>query len=207
MGYEGEGSSILDRVTLGDFIGMILNKGFYQKPDDALPELYAGFVTSITDRIVGISTTHPLNKYHGKNAFDDKKQKQQITEIQADQHIDKYFTLDRRPYESYQRSLNVEEMNIGDVVMLSLDGNFFSTAPPRNQQEGSPSEGHSGYEHFLGFITLIEPGLIGISTTHHKNKYHGYFSGQKEDQQRIITRVGLGHVLEYKKFDILKEQE
>lgn len=191
MNDETREYSLRDDVSIGVPIGLILDKKFFQK-DDSSPELYAGFVTLIASRLIGISTTHPNNLRHGYDPFSDEKQKQGITKLEISHYIQHYFSLVYPKVEKEEDSI-IQAVHIGDLVMLTLDGKFFGG------KDGLP-------EKYAGFVTQIEPRVISVSTTHHSNRYHGYTSLGK-DQNRVITRVGIDQILNYNKIDILLQEE
>ncbi|MBW2991541.1 hypothetical protein KY348_07630 [Candidatus Woesearchaeota archaeon] len=193
MGDEKRKRSIIDDVAMGDAIGLVLDRKFFLKSGDAMPELYAGFIISLTDRVISLSTSHNLNLSHGYDPFSEEKQKQGITKVGISHYIKDYFSLINKRQKGKKEIPPIEKIHIGDLVMLSLNGAFF------RRKDDLP-------ERYAGFVTQIQPGLIGISTTHHNNKSHGYVS-LEEEQQKVITKISLVQVLNYNKIDYPKTQE
>ena len=65
----------------------------------------------------------------------------------------------------------VQEIHLGDLVELLVDGRFFQ----RTDDE---------YERYAGYVLKIGPQELGLSSTHHKNLWHGYTQGHVEENKR-----------------------
>ncbi len=75
--------SLLKVVCVGDFVELIGDRGFFQKGDNEPPEKYAGYVASLTDKDLGISTTPNSNRFHGYNSASGIiNQPRNVTEIE-----------------------------------------------------------------------------------------------------------------------------
>ena len=85
----------------------------------------------------------------------------------------------------------VRDVNVGDLVELFVDGEFFQR-----------SDGQ--YEKYAGYVASIDNVTIILSPTHHKNIRHGYVRelGCKEDSEhprnRAITEIETYCVQKYR---------
>lgn len=82
-----------------------------------------------------------------------------------------------------------KDIHIGDLVELLVDGKFFDTPNGR-------------YERYSGYIASIRPSVIGVSQTHHNNKYHRYVEGVEgktnKNQSQSIVEIETRHIKEYR---------
>ena len=82
--------SISDKIRVGDLIELLVNGKFFGRTDNQ-PERYAGYVGSITERVIGLATTPINNKYHGY-VTSKPEQHRTLTEIETER-ITKYRIL------------------------------------------------------------------------------------------------------------------
>ena len=74
-----DGKSILKRVHIGDFVELFVDAAFFGSACEY--ERYGGFVTSIDNYIIGLSASHPNNKYHGYDAKSEKCTEMKTTQM------------------------------------------------------------------------------------------------------------------------------
>lgn len=74
-------------VHIGDLVDLHVDGRFFGRTDDN-PELYTGYIASISDKVIGLSTTHHGNEAHGYVSGKDRPQRV-VTEIEI-QHIRDY---------------------------------------------------------------------------------------------------------------------
>ena len=188
MSDENSKRSIIDEVYVGDSIFLAADGKFFLR-NDGLNELYAGFVSYLKPGIVGLSVTPHTNIHHGY-VGEKKQDTQLITKIETNHIVDWQSFIYKKKDEKKKGDLSfLRNVHIGDLVMLSFNGGFFG------RKDELP-------ERYIGFVTLLEPGSFSLSTTHHYNCRHGYFTGEKKDQERIIIDFRLEQMLNYK---IIKE--
>lgn len=75
-------------------------------------------------------------------------------------------------------------LHIGDLVEFLVDGQFFQ------KQNGKD-------EKYAGYVSSLTHCVIGLSTTPHDNRRHGY-SGLVEEQERKITEIEATHIKRYR---------
>ena len=84
------GCSITKDVHVGDLVELLVDGKFYGRTD-GVNEMYAGYVTSIDDFIVRLSSTHTNNNCHGYTRGEDK---QLQTSVRVESfHIKEYRIL------------------------------------------------------------------------------------------------------------------
>ena len=88
--FVNDGNSILKRVHIGDFVELLVDGAFFESAREY--ERYGGFITSIDNYMIGLSASHPSNRYHGYDAKSEK-----CTEIKTTQmclsRVKKYKVL------------------------------------------------------------------------------------------------------------------
>ena len=76
-----------------------------------------------------------------------------------------------------------EDVKIGNLVSLAVDGKFFGR--PDNKPE-----------RYVGYVSSLTHRTITLSTTHHENVSHGYVGG-KEKQDRVTTELEIEQIRDY----------
>ena len=73
--------SISDDIHIGDLVELLVDGRFF-KGKDGTPERYAGYISSISDKTIGLATT-PIN--NAKHGYVSREQEQQrhMTEIET----------------------------------------------------------------------------------------------------------------------------
>ena len=69
----------------------------------------------------------------------------------------------------------LEDVHVGDLVLLVTNGEFFKTP------QGNP-------DRYVGYIVSLDTVDISLSTTPDRNKYHGY-SNWVASQSRAVTKI------------------
>ena len=77
--WYASGRSILERIGIGDFVEFLGDTRFFHSRERRL-ERYAGYVTSISNSVIGISTMHPDND--SRFPADAKVKAQKVMEIE-----------------------------------------------------------------------------------------------------------------------------
>lgn len=78
-----------------------------------------------------------------------------------------------------------EDIKIGDVVFLKVNGQFFG------RMDKEP-------EKYVGFVQLVSEGGTTISTTPITNKSHGYReNSRKENLERVETPIPIRLITDY----------
>ena len=75
-------------------------------------------------------------------------------------------------------------LHIGDLVEFLVDGQFFQRADGKD-------------EKYVGYVSSLSNSIIGLSTTPHDNRHHGYI-GTLEEQERKITEIEAHHIKQYR---------
>lgn len=55
---------LTNKLHIGDSVELIVDGQFFQRTDKK-DEKYMGYVMALTPDVIGLSVTHPSNKYHG----------------------------------------------------------------------------------------------------------------------------------------------
>lgn len=98
----GRANTFHKRVGIGDLIEILGDRTFFETTDRESPERHVGYVVSISIRNVGISSTHPKNKFQGYPETERKEP--QVTNFEIS-HIGHYKIIrkDDEPIDTTNR--------------------------------------------------------------------------------------------------------
>mgnify|MGYP001562879743 CR=1 FL=1 len=78
-------------------------------------------------------------------------------------------------------------IHIGDIVEILADGKFFQ-------------RGDEEFERYGGYVSSINGIIIGLSPTHHENRFHGYEINEinQPKSKRVETRIEIDRIIKYR---------